>query len=156
MDGLQTGPDPSGPPMRTMGTPNIVPADVFPPVRAQAPDNSIFLPYITEDITFEEEYEEYLSDLGWSNEETNAASAWHRLQPDFNPGDISDSESIDPIGDLGEDGRLDVPRDETNENLNNWEVSPYFSIILHFTRHDNTSAHEPKDNGCIASISCRA
>ena len=27
----------------------------------------MFLPYITEDIAFEEEYEEYLSDLGWSD-----------------------------------------------------------------------------------------
>ena len=39
---------------RPLGTPNIVEADVFPPVRAQAPDPSIFLPYTTEDIAFEE------------------------------------------------------------------------------------------------------
>ena len=40
-------------------SPNIVEADVFPPLRSQAPDPSIFLPYTNEDIAFEEEYEEY-------------------------------------------------------------------------------------------------
>ena len=53
---------------RPVGIWNSVDPDVFPPVRAQAPDLSIFLPYTTEDIAFEEEYEEYLSDLGMSAE----------------------------------------------------------------------------------------
>ena len=71
---------------RPVGTPNIVDPDVFPPVRAQAPDPSIFLPYTTEDIAFEEEYEEYLSDLGMSAKHPipdsvlfGGTPAWHRL-----------------------------------------------------------------------------
>jgi hypothetical protein len=122
MDALHPGPDFSGA-ARTTGTPNIVEADVFPPVRAQAPNNSIFLPYITEDVTFEEEYEEYLSDLGWTDDSSSHhGNAWNRL-PEYNAGDISDSESVVSIGDLGEEGRFD-PKDgsEQNENLNNWEV----------------------------------
>ncbi|KAJ6627555.1 hypothetical protein B0H10DRAFT_2161191 [Mycena sp. CBHHK59/15] len=114
-----------------VGTPNMVDADVFPPSRSQAPDPSIFLPYITEDIAFEEEYEEYLSDLGWSDEQTDGplfggTSAWHRLPSfaaDIADG-ISDSESIASIGELGDDARLDPSRDDpevVDENLNNWE-----------------------------------
>lgn len=115
-----------------MGTPNVVDADVFPPSRSQAPDPSIFLPFITEDIAFEEEYEDYLSDLGWSDEQSadgplfGGSSAWHRLPfaSDIADG-ISDSESIVPIGDLGDDARMDAGRDDRelgDENLNNWEV----------------------------------
>jgi hypothetical protein len=134
LEGLQPGPEISGI-IRPAGTPNVVEADVFPPLRAQAPDPSIFLPYITEDIAFEEEYEEYLSDLGWSDEPTHdhplfgGHSAWHRLQvPEFGhdiSDGISDSESIVPIGELGDDARLDIGRDDRdipNENMNNWEV----------------------------------
>jgi len=137
LDGLQPGPEIAGL-IRPAGTPNIVEADVFPPLRAQAPDPSIFLPYITEDIAFEEEYEEYLSDLGWSDEPTtphpdNIQSAWHKLQipafaTDMADG-ISDSESIVSIGEL--DARMDsmdVGREDggvPDENRNNWEhMSP--------------------------------
>ncbi|KAJ8523011.1 hypothetical protein ONZ45_g544 [Pleurotus djamor] len=120
--------------IRPAGTPNVVDSDVFPPPRSHAPSSSIFLPYITEDIAFEEEYEEYLSDLGWSDEESDRAlfggtSAWHRL-PAFASeiaDGISDSESIVSIGDLGDDARLDLSRDEreVDENINNWEhMSP--------------------------------
>lgn len=122
--------------IRPLGTPNVVDSDVFPPSRSQAPNPSIFLPYITEDIAFEEEYEEYLSDLGWSDEQApdgpliSGTSAWHRL-PDFAAeiaDGISDSESIVSIGDLGDDPRLDSTRDDrdvVDENLNNWEhMSP--------------------------------
>lgn len=122
--------------IRPLGTPNVVDSDVFPPSRSQAPNPSIFLPYITEDIAFEEEYEEYLSDLGWSDEQApdgpliGGTSAWHRL-PDFAAeiaDGISDSESIVSIGDLGDDSRLDSTRDDrdvVDENLNNWEhMSP--------------------------------
>jgi len=140
LEGLQPGAEISGI-IRPVGTPNVVEADVFPPLRAQAPDPTIFLPYITEDIAFEEEYEEYLSDLGWTDEHAatthdnqpfNSHSAWHRLQvPEFGNdiGDgISDSESIVSIGELGEDARLDVGREDRdlpNENMNNWEhMSP--------------------------------
>ena len=137
LDGLQPGPEIAGL-IRPAGTPNVVEADVFPPLRAQAPDPSIFLPYITEDIAFEEEYEEYLSDLGWSDEPTtphpeNIPSAWHRLQvPAFGSDiadGISDSESIVSIGEL--DARMDsmdVGREDggvLDENRNNWEhMSP--------------------------------
>ncbi|KAG6866536.1 hypothetical protein C0991_003080 [Blastosporella zonata] len=136
MEGLHPGPELSNL-LHPLGTPNTVDSDVFPPARAQAPDPSIFLPYITEDIAFEEEYEEYLSDLGWSDSESNegalfagTSSAWHRL-PAFASemaDGISDSESIVSIGDLGDDTRLDPNRDDgdvADENLNNWEhMSP--------------------------------
>jgi hypothetical protein len=145
LEGLHPGPELSGI-IRPLGTPNIVEADVFPPSRSQAPDTSIFLPFITEDIAFEEEYEEYLSDLGWSDQQStdgplfgaNAESAWQRLfeansawqrLPTFAAemaDGISDSESITSIGDLGDDPRLDVGRDDrdaVDENLNDWEVS---------------------------------
>ena len=145
LDGLQPGPEIAGL-IRPVGTPNVVEADVFPPLRAQAPDPNIFLPYITEDIAFEEEYEEYLSDLGWHDEPSTPnpdngqnggqlQSAWHRLQvpefaTDISDG-ISDSESIVSIGELGDDVRMDsidVGREDTgvpDENRNNWEhMSP--------------------------------
>ena len=122
--------------VRPVGTPNVVEADVFPPLRAQAPDPNILLPYITEDIAFEEEYEEYLSDLGWSDSQPHvsdgppiSSSRWHRL-PDFASDladGISDSESIVSIGELGDEGR-DTGRDDresTDANLNNWEVSKH-------------------------------
>lgn len=132
LEGLHPGPELSNL-IRPLGTPNVVDSDVFPPSRSQAPDPSIFLPYITEDIAFEEEYEEYLSDLGWSDEQTtdgplfSGTSAWHRL-PEFASDiadGISDSESIVSIGDLGDESRLDPNRDDrdvVDENLNNWEV----------------------------------
>lgn len=126
---------------RPIGTPNIVEADVFPPVRAQAPDPSIFLPYTTEDIAFEEEYEEYLSDLGMTDDYSSSASssssdglfggtsAWHRLPhmgAEIADG-ISDSESIASIGELGDEAKydpgMDSDRDSVDENRNNWEVS---------------------------------
>ncbi|KAJ7283523.1 hypothetical protein C8J57DRAFT_1292804 [Mycena rebaudengoi] len=133
LEGLYPGPELGL--IRPVGTPNLVDADVFPPSRSQAPDPSIFLPYITEDIAFEEEYEEYLSDLGWADEQTDkplfgGTSAWHRLPSfaaDIADG-ISDSESIVSIGELGDDARLDPSRDDpetVDENLNNWEhMSP--------------------------------
>jgi hypothetical protein len=129
LEGLHPGPELL---IRPSGTPNIVDSDVFPPARSQAPDPSIFLPYMTEDIAFEEEYEEYLSDLDWSDVQSadgpsGGSSAWHRLPEyaaDIADG-ISDSESIVSIGDLGDDSRLDPSRDDhdvVDENLNNWEV----------------------------------
>lgn len=152
-----------------MGTPNIVDSDVFPPARAQAPDTSIFLPYITEDIAFEEEYEEYLSDMGWSDSESTwsdgplfagGTSAWHRL-PAFASemaDGISDSESIVSIGDLGVDTRLDTGRDDdrdtVDENLNNWEVcsARFFAVMeLKFI----FEAHESKNHGRFTEVACR-
>ncbi|KAF9076476.1 hypothetical protein BDP27DRAFT_1442530 [Rhodocollybia butyracea] len=135
IEGLHPGPELSSI-IRPIGTPNIVDADVFPPARSQAPDPSIFLPYIPEDISFEEEYEEYISDLGWSDEQTDGSlfsgsSAWARFPAQFAADiadGISDSESIVTIGDLGDETRLDSSRDDpdvVDENLNNWEhMSP--------------------------------
>ncbi|KIK65551.1 hypothetical protein GYMLUDRAFT_39024 [Collybiopsis luxurians FD-317 M1] len=143
IEALHPGPELAGI-IRPVGTPNIVEADVFPPARSQAPDPSIFLPYIPEDISFEEEYEEYISDLGWSDEQATSdgspsgsgsggggVSAWSRFPTEF-AADIadgmSDSESIVSIADLGDEARLDPSRDDpdvVDENLNNWEhMSP--------------------------------
>jgi len=138
MEGLHADPALSSL-IRPLGTPNVVDSDVFPPVRSRAPDHSLFLPFIQEDIAFEEEYEEYLSDLGWSDEQvssvdsstfTGGTSAWHRL-PNFvseMADGISDSESVVSIGDLGDENRLDPTRDDrevVDENVNNWEhMSP--------------------------------
>ncbi|KAG7097243.1 hypothetical protein E1B28_004613 [Marasmius oreades] len=136
IEGLHPGPELSSI-IRPLGTPNIVEADVFPPARSQAPDPSIFLPYIPEDISFEEEYEEYISDLGLF-EDSNAdpslfvgMSAWSRFPAQFAQDiadGISDSESIVSIGDLGDEARLEHNRDDSevvDENLNNWEhMSP--------------------------------
>jgi hypothetical protein len=132
LEGLHPGPELSNL-MRPLGTPNVVDADVFPPSRSQAPDPSIFLPFMTEDIAFEEEYEDYLSDLGWSDDASHdnrplfggtSSSAWDRLPSFANDiaDAISDSESVVSLGDLGEDARLDGA-DAVDENLNNWEVS---------------------------------
>ncbi|KAF5393764.1 hypothetical protein D9757_000267 [Collybiopsis confluens] len=143
IEALHPGPELAGF-IRPLGTPNIVEADVFPPARSQAPDPSIFLPYIPEDISFEEEYEEYISDLGWAIDEqttsegnlsgstfgVGGSSAWSRFPTEFAADiadGISDSESIVSIGDLGDETRLDPGRDDDviNENLNNWEhMSP--------------------------------
>lgn len=139
IEGLQ--PDPQlASLIRPVGTPNTVDSDVFPPSRSQAPNPSIFLPYTTEDLAFEEEYEEYLSDLGLSDDyshsqtfgESGAAassgsSAWHRL-PEYvseMTDNISDSESIVSIGDLGDANQNKDDGDLVDENLNNWEhMSP--------------------------------
>jgi hypothetical protein len=150
IEGLHPGPELSGI-IRSVGTPNIIDADVFPPTRSKAPDPSIFLPYIPEDISFEEEYEEYISDLDSSERHAHAngplfggtgastgtgTSAWSRL-PEFAAdiaGDISDSESIVTIGDLGDESRMDSTREDgenvEDENLNNWEVSFLFGLAF--------------------------
>lgn len=139
IEGLLPGPE--LPMVRPLGTPNIVEADVFPPVRAQVQDpNAHFLPYIAEDLAFEEEYEEYLNDLGIGDAHTamtaadgsqQSLSAWHRLPAYASQvaDGISDSESVVSIGELGEDASLNVSTDEdakaVDENVNNWaQMSP--------------------------------
>ena len=115
--------------------------DVFPPLRSQAADPSIFMPYPTEDIAFEAEYEEYLFDLNSSGSAPgtqgpsalyNAARAsWNRLPNERPIGDgISDSESVASIriGELSErtlgDGKTEV-QDDSEVGKNNWEhMSP--------------------------------
>ena len=111
--------------------------DVFPPARSRAPDHSLFLPFTPEDIAFEEEYEEYLSDLGWADDQisaddsmfTGGTSAWHRL-PNFvseMTEGISDTESVITIKDLGDEGHLHAGDNKViDENMNNWEVSGFF------------------------------
>lgn len=132
MDGLPPGLELGN--IRPLGTPNVVEADVFPPPRLQAPDPSIFLPYPREDLAFEEEWEQYLSDVGWPDEQSSnlpfpsiaSSSAWSRLPELVTSitGNISDSESVVSIGDLGDDSRLEgrEDRDIPDENMNNWEV----------------------------------
>ena len=130
---LHSGPELSS--IRPATTP--VESDVFPPLRARAPDPSIFIPYTAEDIAFEEEYEEYLSDLGEDhsvgddafNYAGSGLSAWQRLSNSFGSdiGDgISDSESVVSIGDLGGEMREGERGDVEDENKNNWEVSIRF------------------------------
>ncbi|CDO71308.1 hypothetical protein BN946_scf184908.g65 [Trametes cinnabarina] len=131
LEGLHPGPELSGM-LRPVQTPNNVDADVFPPLRAQTTEPSIFLPYVTEDIAFEEEYEEYLR---WSDENSETGSqgstAWHRLPElvhDIADG-ISDSESIGSIGELTDEargtGKEDRDMPDENVNVNNWEhMSP--------------------------------
>lgn len=149
--------------IRPVGTPNIVDADVFPPSRSQAPDPSIFLPYMAEDISFEDEYEEYMKGLGWSDEQSTEGplfggpSAWQRFPKEFAiPDDISDSETVVSIGDLGEEsGPSKDDHDLVDENLNNWEVctqehdrrvrTKNWSIII---------AHESEDYGSSSQVPC--
>lgn len=113
--------------------------DVFPPLRSQAADPSIFMPYPTEDIAFEEEYEEYLFDLTGaapgtqdsSNLYNTATASWNRLPIERPIGDgISDSESVASIriGELSErtlgDGKTEI-QDDSEVGKNNWEhMSP--------------------------------
>lgn len=154
--------------IRPLGTPNVVEFDVFPPVRSHAPDQNLFLPYIPEDIAFEDEYEDYLSHLGLSDEHSSVetslfgkggagSNAWTQL-PTFvsqMTEGISDNESVVSIGDLGDENRLDATRDEReveNENVNNWEVRHVFearSILMY-----SCEAHEPEDDGSTAQVAC--
>lgn len=146
--------------IRPLGTPNVVEFDVFPPVRSHAPDQTLFLPYIPEDIAFEDEYEDYLSHLGLSDEHSlvdtslfgKGSNAWTEL-PTFvsqMTEEISDNESVVSIGDLGDENRLDPTRDDReveNENVNNWEVRNHeneWSILMYF----RSQAHEPENDGC--------
>jgi hypothetical protein len=151
LDGLHPGPELSSL-IRPMGTPNHVDADVFPPVRSQAPEPSIFLPYMTEDISWEDEYEEYMKGLGYESDHGDGYgqliggdAVWERLGgTDLGDG-ISDSESIVSIGDLGDDARLDGTREENglvNENLNNWEVGGRFPFRAILTTLPFLSAYE--------------
>jgi hypothetical protein len=144
---------------RPIGTPNTVDADVFPPPRSQAPDPNIFLPYITEDIAFEEEYEEYLRDLGYSDEHTGdlplfgGTSAWSRLPFETDVSDeISDSESVVTIGELGDEARLDPNRDGVDvvdENRNNWEVRALITLVIMVDSNRSPTASESKNHGCF-------
>ena len=150
--------------LRPVQTPNTVDADVFPPLRAQTTEQSIFLPYVTEDIAFEEEYEEYLRWSENSDASVQGSSAWARLPELVHDlaDNISDSESIVSIGELGEDARLDTTketRDVPDENVNNWEVSGLglglvrlASWIVSLTIFFSGPAHEPEDDGCADEV----
>jgi hypothetical protein len=109
-------------------------SDVFPPPRSQAADPSIFMPYPSEDLAFEEEYEEYLFDLQHANQPdmvtTDSAPSWTEIPNDQPIGEgISDSESVVSIGDglpadnTGPDGKT-VFQEDSEVGKNNWEASP--------------------------------
>ncbi|CAG7848847.1 SubName: Full=Probable Protein required for hyphal anastomosis (HAM-2) {ECO:0000313/EMBL:CCA68099.1} [Serendipita indica DSM 11827] len=129
--------DPPLSPEIQMANPLASPAasDVFPPPRSQAADPSIFMPYPSEDLAFEEEYEEYLFDLHSSSVPpdmvtTDTAPAWTELPSDQPLGDgLSDGESVASLGDeledkTGPDGETLLPSD-TEVGKNNWEhMSP--------------------------------
>ncbi|KAG8811055.1 Factor arrest protein 11 [Serendipita sp. 399] len=129
--------DPAMSPEIQMANPLASPAasDVFPPLRSQAADPSVFMPYPSEDLAFEEEYEEYLFDLQAASVPpdmvtTDNAPSWTGLSGDQPIGDgISDSESAVSIDDVpeditGPDGNTVLPPD-TEVGKNNWEhMSP--------------------------------
>jgi len=133
MEGLYAGSEITGMHRSNAGN-NSVDPDVFPPVRSQAVNISTFLAYIPEDIAFEEEYEEYLSDLRMSEDVAtrrdggvsgSISATWAALDrlPNF-ADNISDSESVISIGDLGEEARFE-DKEIRDENRNDWEhMSP--------------------------------
>jgi len=134
VDGLHVGPEISNF-HRQVGT-SSSDLDVFPPIRSQAAESTPFLPYIPEDIAFEEEYEEYLSDLSLSEDHTTnrdsgfhnvefGYTAWSKLESLPNVADgISDGESVASIGNIIEESRQDE-RELRDENRNDWEhMSP--------------------------------
>jgi hypothetical protein len=113
-------------------------SDVFPPPRSQAADPSIFMPYPSEDLAFEEEYEEYLFDLQHANQPdmvtTDSAPSWTEIPNDQPIGEgISDSESVVSIGDglpadnTGPDGKT-VFQEDSEVGKNNWEASTSTTI----------------------------
>lgn len=130
---------------RPLASPNLE-MDVFPPLRSRVSDPSSFIPYNTDEFGYEEDYEDYLLDLTqddqnneppfpgfWSQDGSGAlANAWHRVE-NLASGladDISDSESVVSIGDLGEevrnDGSSSDADSEPDQNVNNWEVRAEF------------------------------
>lgn len=105
--------------------------DVFPPLRSQVADPGIFMPYPTEDLALEEEYEQYLFDLNASHPPgptKEGFPAWNHLPVEGPIGDgISDSESVVSIGELTDntlaDGKTTVEdADSTEVGKNNWEA----------------------------------
>jgi hypothetical protein len=136
MEGLYAGSEIAG--IHRTNTASNVDTDVFPPIRSQAANNSTFLAYIPEDIAFEEEYKDFLSDLGMSEDFSSrrdgglasfpGSTAWAKLERLPNLADnISDSESVISIGDLGEETRFE-DKEARDENRNDWEVCSYFSL----------------------------
>ncbi|KAG8889650.1 Factor arrest protein 11 [Tulasnella sp. 332] len=143
LDGLPVGPELAN--LNRSGPSPKLDADVFPPLKSRAPDPSIFLPYTGEDIAFEDEYEDYLSDLGDEahaevdlgfglpgENVSRATSAWRRLNsyPTEITDGISDSESVVSIGDLGDDRAGDGSQSDdsssvSDDGANSWEhMSP--------------------------------
>ncbi|KAG9011844.1 Factor arrest protein 11 [Tulasnella sp. JGI-2019a] len=143
LDGLPVGPELAN--LNRSGPSPKLDADVFPPLKSRAPDPSIFLPYTGEDIAFEDEYEDYLSDLGDESHAevdlgfglpgenvSRATSAWRRLNayPTEITDTISDSESVVSIDDLGYDRAGDGSQSDDSSSVsddgsNSWEhMSP--------------------------------
>ena len=141
---------------RSLNSPNLE-MDVFPPLRSRVSDPSSFVPYNSEELGFDEEYEDYLLDLNsddqtpeppfpgfWSHEGGGElANAWHRIETLAGglTDNMSDSESVVSIGDLGEEVRHDGTISESDgesidQNVNNWEVSrlsPHFFPVVWLT-----------------------
>jgi len=135
---------------RPLNSPNLE-MDVFPPLRSRVSDPSSFVPYTSEDMGFEEEYEDYLLDLNsddqateppfpgfWSHEGGGElANAWHRIE-NLAGGladDISDSESVVSISDLGGEVRHNGASSESDgepidQNVNNWEVRRPLPLLV--------------------------
>lgn len=145
-DGLYVGPEISSL-IRPHGS-TLPEMDIFPPIRSYTNDNTPFLPYIPEDIAFEEEYEEYLSDLN-SEDYTTLANpvqsagfghtAWTKLDSLPNVAEaISDSESVASLGNIMEEARQEG-LELQDENRNDWEVcfailcSYVYSLLTLFT-----------------------
>lgn len=146
-------------------------SEVFPPLRSQAADPSIFMPYPSEDLAFEEEYEEYLFDLhsghgqGYGGQSgagpsvtldmvtTDRGPSWTELPNDQPIGEgISDSESVVSIGDGlvadFSDGKP-VLKEDTEVGKNDWAVR-FISLVLDKCILLVLSAHEPQNFRCIA------
>jgi hypothetical protein len=165
LDGLLPGPE--LPMIRPVGTPNVVEADVFPPLRAHAQDTSShFLPFIAEDMAFEEEYEEYLHGLGIGEhlvagiqqvgQDAAGGSAWDRL-PEFAADiadGISDSESVVSIGDLGNPDDISSDDRVADENVNNWAVRTGLSCSAQHA--EPFPGYESKDDGGAAQVASRS
>jgi hypothetical protein len=139
-------------------------SDVFPPPRSQAADPSIFMPYPSEDLAFEEEYEEYLFDLQHANQPdmvtTDSAPSWTEIPNDQPIGEgISDSESVVSIGDglpadnTGPDGKT-VFQEDSEVGKNNWEASTSTTIstFINITDPVKSLAYEPEDPQCLAQV----
>lgn len=151
LEGLPTGPELTNI-RNAVGGPNVD-LDVFPPIRSQARDPSIFLPYISEDVGLDDFDEEYLRSLGLTDDHggltpggsAKGLSAWQRLSM-FTSADIgadaySDSESIVSVGELGPEQRLD--EGSADENINNWEVRVINLGRITLANNFRFTAHEP-------------
>lgn len=114
--------------MRTGGN-SSTETDVFPPLRSRAHDPHIFLPYITEDIAFEEEYEEYLKDIGWDDPSAGTSSDGSPFS-DYNFGSSSQAKQPSP---------RTSPRVDPQQGTSAWSRLPEYANELADGISDNES-----------------